>query len=258
MTPNAIPFTKMHALGNDFVVINAINHPLNIKSLNLPLLSNRQLSIGYDQLLIIEASNRANFFCRIFNADGSEAEQCGNGLRCVARFLHEEGLHKDTNLTIETIAGVFPIAIPDYEHIRVTIDSPLVQQALKNLTLPTSIITTGNPHAIIKVDSLNQIDRLAIAVKTATHSDFPNGVNVGFMQLLDKHHIQLRTVERGAGETLACGSNACAAAAAGIVNGWLNTPVTGDVVIDWEGEGKPLHLSGPATCVFTGTFQKEK
>ena len=261
--PN-LQFTKMHGLGNDFMVINAMQQLVTIDPTIITTLANRHMGIGFDQLLLIEAADEADFFCRIFNADGSEAEQCGNGLRCVARFIQEESLHKSPSFSIATISGIYPVHITDYDHIKVTMGTPDIQETLIELPitneagfLAASILNLGNPHAVIKVDSLDNapIHRLAPAV--ASHTYFPEGVNVGFMQIINPTHIRLRTFERGAGETFACGSNACAAAIAGILNGWLNDSVTvefryGVLQIDWEKEKKMLHMTGPATRVYTG------
>lgn len=264
MTNNqTITFTKMHGLGNDFVVINTLSQTLPAGSFDITRMADRHLGIGFDQLLLIEASQKADFFCRIYNADGSEAEQCGNGLRCVARYLHEEGIHPNKSLTLETIAGVFPIVIEDYDHIRITMGEPNITSPLVEVNLPSqvtsniSIIDTGNPHAIVKVDQLDTdaLEQLSPEISTLSH--FPKGANVGFMQIMTANHARLRTFERGAGETRACGSNACAAAVAGILNGWLNDPVKiefhcGSLTIEWEGKGKPVHLTGPASRVFEG------
>jgi diaminopimelate epimerase len=261
---NLLHFTKMHGLGNDFVVINTITHPISISSNQISVLANRYLGIGFDQLLLLEPSQHADFYCRIFNADGSEAEQCGNGLRCVARFLHESGVNTAPSLRIETRAGIFPVEIKDYQHIKVTMGLPQIQEELVALRvestqaeIPVSIISLGNPHAIIRVDSIEThlADELGDAI--STHSYFPQGANVGLMQIIDRHHLLLRTFERGVGETNACGSNACAAAVAGIVNGWLANKVQvefryGSLSIDWQGGHEPLYMSGPATRVFSG------
>ena len=256
-------FTKMHGLGNDFVIIDGIKHKIDINNLPITQLSNRHLGIGFDQLLIIEpTSSGADFFCRILNADGSEAEQCGNGLRCVARYIHENKLNQSNSFSIATKAGVFPVTIQDYDHITVTLSAPTIQQSLANVTIdnqeiPLSILSLGNPHAIMKVDSIDAISTNELAPKIAAQHFFPNGANVGFMQVLNNNHVRLRTYERGAGETLACGSNACAAIVAGKINGWLGNYVSvefclGKLLVEWEGENQPIRMTGPATKVFDG------
>lgn len=264
---NSIHFTKMHALGNDFVIVNTIQHPVNISAQQIPGLADRYVGIGFDQLLLIQSSRSADFSCQIFNADGSEAEQCGNGLRCVARLLHESGVTSSASLRIETKAGIFPIEIKDYRHIKVTMGLPQIQERLVQLQLdasqthiPISIISLGNPHAIIRVDSIESSLADELGDVISTHSYFPQGANVGLMQVIDRHHILLRTFERGVGETNACGSNACAAAVAGIANGWLANKVQvefryGSLTIDWQGDHEPLYMTGPATRVFNGEIE---
>jgi diaminopimelate epimerase len=256
-------FTKMHGLGNDFVIVNSITQNNSLKNISFAALSNRHTGIGFDQLLVIEPSQKADFFCRIYNADGSEAEQCGNGLRCVARYIHEEGLHRDKHFQIETLAGISALEINDYDHIRVGMGSPQITHPLVKLplmnfpTLPISILSLGNPHAIARVESVDTIPLEQLASQISSSDYFPAGVNVGFMQILNQNHVRLRTIERGAGETFACGSNACAAAAAGISLGLLQQEVKvdfayGSLLIEWEGENKIIYMTGPATKVFSG------
>lgn len=262
MKQQTLRFTKMHGLGNDFVIIDTIHQPLDRHALPIQQIADRHLGVGCDQVLLIEPSQHADFFCRILNADGSEAEQCGNGLRCVARFVHEKQLHPDRHLTIETIAGIFPVAIKNYEQIRVTIPAAGIEAAAMELQLPAlgtavsgSALSIGNPHFIINVPDIQSAAAGQIGQAVATHPTFPHGTNVGFMQIMDNKHIRLRTYERGAGETNACGSNACAAVAAGILAGLLQHSVMvefkyGQLIIEWEGKGKPVHMNGPAVAVF--------
>ena len=266
MTPSSLRFCKMHGLGNDFVVIDAIHQKINRSTLPVQVIADRHLGVGCDQLLLIESSVKADFFCRILNADGSEAEQCGNGLRAIARYVHEHGLHDSTHLSIETVAGIFPVEIQDYDHIRVTIASAGIAATAMEISLPElgqvvsgSALSMGNPHFIIKVTDVENTLTNEIGSAVATHSSFPQGTNVGFMQVKDTGHIILRTYERGAGETFACGSNACAAVAAGILDGSLTHSVLvefqyGSLTIAWEGPGKPVHMTGPASSVFTGEW----
>lgn len=269
MTKQPIKFTKMHGLGNDFVVINGIEHIIDWKLLPAKKIADRHLGIGCDQILLIEPSTSADFFCRIINADGSEAEQCGNGLRCVARFVHEKGLQQGNHFTLETIAGVFPVEIKDYDHIRVTIAARIESSSMQ-LSLTTlgtevsgSALSIGNPHFIIKVADLQTTQTDQIGPAVSSHPSFPHGTNVGFMQVVSPDHIRLRTYERGAGETHACGSNACAAVAAGILDGSLHHAVTvefhyGQLKIEWEGKNKPVHMNGPACTVFEGEITLTK
>lgn len=265
MTNSSIHFTKMHGLGNDFVIINSLTQPKIMQKSSIVNLANRYTGIGFDQLLIIEPSQTADFFCRIYNADGSEAQQCGNGLRCIARYLREEGIHPYNQVKIETLAGIFPIDIQDFEHIRVCMGLPklkekhLVELQLANpaINIPISILSLGNPHAIAEVDAIDSISLDKLATQISSHSIFPEGVNVGFMQIINKNQIQLRTFERGAGETFACGSNACAAVVAGITQGWLQQQVNvkfrfGSLIINWEGDSQPVYMTGPATRVYSG------
>lgn len=251
-----LAFTKMHGLGNDFVIVQDLPPVLDIAAL-----ANRHTGIGFDQLLVVQASNKADFYCRIFNSDASEAEQCGNGMRCVARFVHEQGLTAKREFSIETLAGICQVFIQDYDHIRISMGQPKIQDALISLEpgLELSSLSLGNPHAIIKVPALDAAI-LSQEASIAKHSYFPpQGVNLGFMQILDKQQVCLRTFERGAGETLACGSNACAAAVAGILNGWLQSPVRvnfslGSLLIEWQGRGHVLYMTGPASHVFSGNL----
>lgn len=261
-----IKFTKMHGLGNDFVVINTLNQAINLSTLPVKEWGNRYIGIGFDQLLLIEPSQKADFFCRIFNTDGSEAEQCGNGLRCVARFIHEEKLSTAASFNIETKAGIFPISIQNDDQISVIMGAPHIEELLMDLDLMVNqhsvaitVLSVGNPHAVTKIESVEHDFSNALGKEISTHVHFPQGANVGFMQILNRYHIRLRTYERGVGETHACGSNACAAAVAGIANGWLDHNVEvqfryGSLMIEWAGEGKPIKMTGPATRVFDGVI----
>lgn len=263
---HSIPFVKMHGLGNDFIVMDTIKRPLEIASLPIKRMADRHFGIGCDQILIISKAKHADFFCLILNSDGSEAEQCGNGLRCVARYIHEEKLHSSRQFTIETVAGVFPIDIKDYEHIQVTLPLPdLSAQTLHipipelNMEVSGNSLSIGNPHFIISVDNLKYYQTKQVGAALSTHSVFPKGTNVGFVQKLNPGHIVLRTYERGAGETYACGSNACAAVASGILQGELQNSVNvdfqyGQLKIEWQGQGKPVQMTGPAAKVFSGLF----
>jgi len=261
--PSRLHFTKMHGLGNDFMVVNALDKPLDVASLAISELANRYIGIGFDQLLIIQPSKQANFFCRIFNSDGSEAEQCGNGLRCVARFVYDEKIITKPNFTIETLAGIYSLNLQNDNQIRVTMGSPTIVNKLISLDISHhenilgSIISVGNPHVIINTNEIDTDFPESIVPQITSHALFPNGVNIGFMQIINKHHIRLRTFERGAGETFACGSNACAAAVAGKINDWLSDTVQiefryGSLFIEWKGKGQPIHMTGPATYVYSG------
>ena len=261
---NAIHFTKMHSLGNDFVVINTMKQTLSLTQALIIQLADRHQGIGFDQLLLIEPSTQADFYCRIFNADGSEAEQCGNGLRCIARLIHEDKLFPQSSFKIETKAGIFPVVIQDYDHMDVLINAPKLQEASVELRLKqipdkiiVDILSLGNPHAITQVPSIDTIDVKRLGSEISTHPHFSHGINVGFMQILNSQHIRLRTYERGAGETHACGSNACAAAYIGITHGWLTSPVTvefryGKLLIKHDKIYNHIQMTGPAVRVFEG------
>jgi len=218
--PRPLTFTKMHGLGNDFMVINTIQQPFDLGMVSIPALADRHIGVGFDQLLLIEPSTSADFFCRIFNSDGSEAEQCGNGLRCIARYLHEEGIHQGSTLTIETRSGIFPIKINKIDNVTVTLSPPPAADIELRLNPHTELhsLSLGNPHTILKVDSVETAAVATLGPEISTHPHFACGTNVGFMEVVNRDHIRLRTFERGTGETHACGSNACAAAIIGIRN----------------------------------------
>ncbi len=275
---NTFNFRKMHGLGNDFMVIDGISQSINKAKLPIRQLADRHLGIGFDQLLLITPSKKADFACVIFNSDGTEAEQCGNGMRCVARFVREAKLTEKQSVSIETKAGIIEILIHDYDRIEVNMglprfepsDIPFRTDAKKKLYelslndgqpgFALSILSMGNPHAILQVSSIRQFPVDKIGPLIATHPLFPKGVNVGFMEVLTKKHIRLRTYERGAGETFACGSNACAAVVAGIVNNLLDHEVKvellfGDLWIKWEGVNSPVILTGPAAESFFGCWK---
>lgn len=267
-------FSKMHGLGNDFVLVNGINQTIPLSTSFIKKISDRHCGIGFDQLLVIEKSELADFACRIFNADGSEAEQCGNGMRCIGRFILEENLSQNKLLRIETKTRIITITITDNDHIEVNMGQPQfdpqnIPFVAKNFQVyyPISIkdigdvnitvLSMGNPHAILFVPSLEKYPVNHVGAFIANHALFPQGVNVGFVELLDRHHIRLRTYERGVGETLACGSNACAAVITGILTHQLENIVEvelslGRLNIQWEGHGHCVFMRGPASHVFTG------
>lgn len=261
MEQSPVPFTKMHGLGNDFIVINAMELPFSLEQFPIKQLADRHRGIGFDQLLVIEPGKETDFFCRIFNADGSEAEQCGNGLRCVARYLHEEKISNQDTFTIATKAGSCSISLSDYDHIKVIFASPDVPQLipldLSKQQIQIYYLTMGNPHAILKIDDLHSPLLNTLGPAIAAHPRFSRGVNVGFMQVIDDKNIKLRTYERGSGFTNACGSNACAAVYTGIFHGWLNHEVKvefelGELSIRFLPENDELEMNGPAVKVFSG------
>jgi diaminopimelate epimerase len=274
--PEAIKFSKMHGLGNDFIVIDSTAQSLQLSTDNISALADRHRGIGFDQLLQIEKSSKADFACRIFNSDGSEAEQCGNGLRCVGRFLYEENLTTKKAFTIATKAGIFDVLIHAIDRIQVSMGAPCFEPEripfvadniqktyildVNQSALQFSVLSMGNPHAVMEVDSVKTFPVNQLGPMVAAHPAFPQSTNVGFMEILDRTHIRLRTFERGVGETFACGSNACAAVVAGINNNLLDHNVIvilpyGELSIEWQGKSNPVLMTGPATRVFDGLIK---
>ena len=276
-----IEFTKMHGLGNDFVVINSLFRSISLSEANIRLIADRHLGIGCDQLLLIEnAANPENDFSyRIFNADGGEVEQCGNGARCFARYVHDHGLTDKKSISMETLGGVITAHIESDDQIRVDMGVPVFEPAkipfsadaeadVYNLdvaghTHTISAISMGNPHAVLIVDDVNSAPVETLGPAIEQHARFPQRVNVGFMQIIDRGHIQLRVFERGAGETQACGTGACAAVVTGIRRGLLENNVQvslqgGDLLINWNGSNdnnKNVWLTGPTAYVFEGVIE---
>lgn len=268
----------MHGLGNDFVIIDGLSQSVNLKKIPVKALANRHSGIGFDQLLIIVSSKKADFGCVIFNSDGSEAEQCGNGMRCIARYIQDHQLSTEKSISVETKAGVIPIHFENNNTIRVDMgrprfepsDIPFKADRMRHLYeiplddgqpgLALAVVSMGNPHAILQVASIKTFPVAKFGPVISTHASFPKGTNVGFMEVVSPEHIRLRTYERGAGETLACGSNACAAVVSGIRNDLLAKKVKvelvlGDLWVDWEDEKGSVVLTGPATDVFSGAFE---
>ncbi len=269
-----IPFYKMQGLGNDFVIINELTEDFFLDKKSITHLAHRHLGIGFDQLLFIKKSTKADFACQIFNADGSEAKQCGNGLRCVARFIHDQGITPQNTFSIETNAGIFQVKIQNNHLVQVTMGIPCFEPANipmipEKLTLLSNkiqsrvkqldILSLGNPHTILQVASLKDFPVKELGTQIGNDAAFPHGINVGFMQVINPAHIMLRTFERGSGETYACGSNACAAAVAGIKSHLLSHVVQvelpfGRLEIEWPGVNEPVMMTGPAEYVFKGSF----
>ncbi len=273
----SLHFTKMQGLGNDFVVIDAINQTVELTSEQARLIADRHFGIGCDQLLLVEktAQPGVDFRYRILNADGSEVEQCGNGARCFARFVQHKGLTNKSVIVVETYAGNMTLHLLESEQVRVDMGIPQLQPAEIPFDAPqqaksypidaagkiwqVGVVSMGNPHVVIPVDDIQQAPVASLGPLLESHPRFPNRVNVGFMQCLNRQHIKLRVYERGAAETLACGSGACAAVVSGRIRGWLDECVTvslpgGDLVIRWPGEGQSVEMSGPAVIVFEGNM----
>ena len=260
--PLQLHFSKMHGLGNDFIIIDGVSQPFSIKDLPIAQLADRFTGIGFDQLLVLLPSVKADFACRIFNSDGSEAEQCGNGLRCVARLVHEKKLISTNHLSLETLAGIISVTITDYETITINLGIPELQNKtliLAPFSEKLSVLSLGNPHAILSVEAVQDYPVATLGSAIGAHPFFTQGTNVGFMEIVNRQHIRLRTFERGVGETLACGSNASAAAVAGIWNDLLDHKVRVDLTlgslwVEWEGMQQPVMMTGPASYVFSGTM----
>lgn len=275
-----LKFTKMHGLGNDFVVIDAINQHFEMDSAKIKRLANRTLGIGFDQMLVVEKaqSDQADFKYRIFNADGGEVSQCGNGARCFARFVREQKLSDANLISVETNAGLLRLEMIDASRVRVNMGTPTFdpsqiplntsvrceqyQIALDNQTIQFSSLAIGNPHMVIVVDEVEHCDLETLGPILESHSFFPERVNVGFMQIKDRNNFILRVFERGVGETKACGSGACAAMAAGIQLGFLEPEATaqltgGKLELEWQGEGNPVMMTGDTAVVFHGEIDDQ-
>lgn len=269
-----LKFTKMHGIGNDFVVIDAINQTVSLSAAQISRLAHRQFGIGFDQLLLVEKSAIVDFKYRIFNADGSEVAQCGNGARCFARFVYDQHLTSKHEISVETASGIITPKLEDNGLVTVNMGAPKFAPAeipfiadaaatsytlmIDNQPLTIAAVSMGNPHAVQIVDDVDNAAVVAIGSKLELHPRFPERVNAGFMQIIDSHHIKLRVFERGSGETLACGTGACAAVVAGITWGRLQSPVTvsargGELHIAWQGGNNPVMMTGPAVTVFSGS-----
>jgi diaminopimelate epimerase len=270
-----LKFTKMHGLGNDFVVVDGVRQRVSLTGDQVRFLADRRRGVGCDQLLLVEPSRgtNADFRYRIFNADGGEVEQCGNGARCFARFVLDEGLTDKRRIAVETAGGPMELVLLDDGQVRVNMGLPRLEPAdipfdaperAANYALDVAgqhieigAASMGNPHAVLKVDDIDLAPVAVLGPLIERHLRFPKRVNVGFMQVVARDRIRLRVFERGAGETAACGSGACAAAVIGQVQGLLDAEVRvslpgGDLVISWAGAGEPLYMTGPATRVFEG------
>jgi diaminopimelate epimerase len=264
-----LAFAKMEGAGNDFVVLDATKSGFALSKKQIQTLSDRHFGIGCDQVLVVERPSRpdADFRYRIFNADGGEVEQCGNGARCFVKFVHARGLSAKREIRVETLGGpIAPRLEPDGE-VSVAMGAPGIENLRESIEIDgvraeVSVLSMGNPHA---VQFVKDVERAPVATQGPAlerHARFPNRVNAGYAQVLGRNRIALRVWERGAGETLSCGTGACAASVAGIARGLLDSPVTvatrgGTLTVSWAGGDNPVWLKGPARTVFEGTIELE-
>lgn len=272
-----IKFTKMQGLGNDFVVIDGINQSIALSDEQIRFISDRRFGVGCDQLLLVESprSDDAEFRYRIFNADGGEVQQCGNGARCFARFVVDEGLTQSSEIPVETAGGkivlqleadgnvIVDMGVPRFDPASLPFEANTMELLYPLQTsmgeLQIAAVSMGNPHAVLEVENVQTAAVEQLGPEIEQHVRFPERVNVGFMQIVSPSEINLRVYERGAAETLACGTGACAAVAAGRRLGKLSESVKvslpgGELVIRWHGENEHLYMSGPATRVFEGSI----
>lgn len=276
MPGQSVRFTKMHGLGNDFAVFDAINQSIVFDTELVKRLGDRHEGIGFDQLLVVEtySGEEADFRYRIFNADGSEVEHCGNGSRCFARFVYDQGLTQKTSIPVMTKSGRIVLELQDSNLVKVNMGIPRLEPAeipfifqqrqmlytveIGQNSVQLAAVSMGNPHAVLQVADMETAPVALLGPTLESHSLFPKRVNVGFMQIINPQHIRLRVFERGVGETRACGTGACAAVVAGRLQGLLAEQVQvdlpgGRLQIAWQGEGQPVYMTGPATTVYTGT-----
>lgn len=271
-------FTKMHGLGNDFVVIDAVTQNVRVTASMARRLGNRTLGIGCDQILVVEPPSdpSIDFNYRIFNSDGGEVEQCGNGARCLARFVKDRRLTGKSAIRVKTMNRIMALRINADNLVSVDMGVPALTPAdipfqsaepanlyaidIGGNSYQIAAVSMGNPHGILQVDDIQTAPVNDLGPQLECHERFPNRVNAGFMQVVDRQQLNVRVFERGAGETQACGSGACAAAVAAIQQELVDSPVTvhltgGDLTIDWQGEGQPLIMTGPAVTVFHGRIR---
>ncbi|MCD2516833.1 diaminopimelate epimerase [Massilia sp. G4R7] len=280
-----LKFTKMHGAGNDFIVVDAIHQDVDLTAEQWRKLADRRFGIGADQILVVErpVTEGVDFRYRIFNNDGGEVEQCGNGARAFARFVSDKGLSKENSIRVETMKGIIAPRLESDGSVTVDMGAPRLEPGevpfdsaglegrtegadtnwpltVGGQTVFVSVVSMGNPHAVQVVENVDSAPVGETGPLIEHHPRFPQRVNAGFMQVLGRNHVKLRVFERGAGETLACGTGACAAVVAGIRRGLLDSPVRvsargGELSIAWAGPGEPVYLSGPAVTVFEGEVE---
>ena len=270
-----LKFTKMHGAGNDFVVIDGVRQEIYLTAEQIRFLADRHFGVGCDQILLVERSqnDEADFRYRIFNADGGEVEQCGNGARCFVRFVHDRKLTSKREIVVETKSGLISPRLEDDGRVTVNMGAPIFEAAripfasdsdaiiqpldVNGETVQITAVSIGNPHAVQVVDDVEQASVATLGPLIERHPRFPRRVNAGFMQVVDRGHIKLRVYERGTGETMSCGTGACAAVVSGIRRGLLDNVVQvvthgGLLSISWAGAGAPVMMTGPAITVFDG------
>ena len=277
-----VKFTKMHGLGNDYVYMDAINQKIENRSELAKFVSDRHFGIGSDGLILICPSEKADFRMQMFNQDGSEAEMCGNGIRCVGKFVYDKGLTNKTTITVETLAGIKTLVMTEkngkIEAVRVDMGEPILEPKLipviseenpvKNLQLKVeekefkfTCVSMGNPHAVAFIEEdVNDFDICKYGAKLEVNKAFPNKANIEFINVIDDKTLKMRVWERGAGETLACGTGACASAVAAMLNGYTSMEVTvhllgGDLKIEWSKADNHVYMTGTATTVFEGEIE---
>jgi diaminopimelate epimerase len=273
-----LKFTKMHGAGNDFVMIDLVSQRGRLRPRDIRRLADRRHGIGCDQVLVVEppGNPEVDFRYRIYNADGSEVEQCGNGARCFARFVRERRLTHKRVIRVETAADVIELRVKSRGQVEVDMGVPRFEPAdiplraaaradsyaleVNGQHWQVGALSMGNPHCLLRVDDSDTADVSGLGAALEQHPDFPQRVNVGFMQVLSASELKLRVFERGVGETLACGTGACAAVAYGISRGWLQSPVSvqlpgGKLTVSWAGEGQSVIMTGPTEVVFEGTIR---
>ena len=272
-----LKFTKMQGLGNDFVVIDAVNQSVCLSPAQRRLLADRHFGVGCDQILLVEgAVGDADFRYRIYNADGGEVEQCGNGARCFVRYVHDRGMTQKNEIRVETSGGLIIPRLEANGEVSVNMGMPKFEPQqipfiaerramtysidISGRQVEISAVSLGNPHAVQLVEDIDGAPVITEGALIENHPSFPKRVNAGYMQVVDRTHIRLRVYERGAGETLACGTGACAAVVIGIERGLLQSTVQvnmrgGELTVRWEGEGQPVWMTGPAVTVFDGEIE---
>jgi diaminopimelate epimerase len=268
----------MHGAGNDFVMIDLVSQRGKLRPRDIRHIADRHFGIGCDQVLVVEppGNPEVDFRYRIFNADGDEVEQCGNGARCFARFVRDRKLTAKRHLRVETCAGILELRVQDRHQVEVNMGVPALAPSEVPITaaarsddypitvdgqdLRVGAVSMGNPHAILRVDDTDAAPVATLGPAIERHPDFPKRANAGFMQVCSDSEIRLRVFERGVGETLACGSGACAAVVFGRLRGWLSETVTvhlpgGKLSVSWGGEGQPVMMTGPTAVVFEGSIR---